>query len=541
MLKRVVAILVACLMLFSTVEFATTYQSSMQTQTYNYLKTYMNRYEKTKFNAVAKLGNLNTYKSALMDVEIVVNSKMKTKALYDPDTNKLSLLTHPAKIAKTETLIYGENIWHELTHKIENTQDELGALEGKLYAERNAKYMAYVASNALPVLEKMEADKKADSAKIAKYWDLFVKKMDEANALAEVKQYPPDYATMQDWFGFKANMDEILKFYVNGSAGIPIKNVLASKIQTNWAGSWVTEFGAMTLTQVGNKISGKYEYGEGTLIGTTSGNKLSGTWKETDDEGVFAFIIAKDGQSFTGTWTETKPDPSQGGSWDGEKAAAGQAVNTQPAPQPQVEPQTKPLVDWSGTWQTDFGTMTLTQVGAKITGKYDHQDGIVSGTASGNVFSGIWKESDDEGTMTFTLAPDEQSFTGTWVETKPSPSQPSNWNGSRTQSAAAATPQPVAPVAPPVKPLVDWSGVWQTDFGAMTLTQNGDKITGKYESQEGVVSGTISDNSFTGLWKETDDEGTFNFVISADGKSFTGTWKETSPNPSSGGNWNGHK
>lgn len=536
MLKRVLAILLACVMLLPSVTIATPYASSIPTQTLTHLKAYMNRYEKTKFNAVIKVGNIDIYKAALADVQVVIDSKLKTKAMYDADNNKLLLQKHPAKVSKTESVGVGEAVWSSLTRKIENEKDEMGALEGQAYVERNVKYMTYVIKNALPVLEKMEVDKKADAAKLTKYWDLFIKKMDEASALPEVKQYAVDSAALQDWFGYKVSSDDILSHYLNGAAGVNIKTALAGKVMVNWSGTWNTEFGVMTLKQTGSKVTGQYEYGDGVLNGSVSGGKLSGNWKENDDEGTFEFLIANDGQSFTGTWAETKPDPSSNGTWDGERSKPG-AV-TQPQPQPPSMPE--PLADWTGTWQTDYGVMILKQTGNSVTGSYAHQEGTVSGIASGYTFTGTWKESDDEGTMTFTIAADGKSFTGTWVETKPSPSQPASWNGQR-QADISAAPAPAPAPVPPSKPQFDWSGLWRTDYGNMTLTQVGDQITGTYESQEGKVNGTVNGNVFSGTWKETDDEGTFVFTLSSDERSFTGTWKETSPNPNSGGAWNGKR
>jgi hypothetical protein len=41
------------------------------------------------------------------------------------------------------------------------------------------------------------------------------------------------------------------------------------------------------MTQSGNNVSGSYSHDVGSLAGIVSGNTLSGTWTENDDEGTF--------------------------------------------------------------------------------------------------------------------------------------------------------------------------------------------------------------------------------------------------------------
>ena len=75
---------------------------------------------------------------------------------------------------------------------------------------------------------------------------------------------------------------------------------------------------------------------------------------------------------------------------------------------------------WSGTWETTYGPMTLTQTGRSVEGTYVHDDGHLTGTVEGNVLSARWDEAptragpSDAGPLQFTLAPDGQSFAGTW-------------------------------------------------------------------------------------------------------------------------------
>ena len=87
-----------------------------------------------------------------------------------------------------------------------------------------------------------------------------------------------------------------------------------------------------------------------------------------------------------------------------------------------VSPQA--VFDWSGTWDTNWGTMYLTQSLGKVTGTYEYDDGRIEGyiskNLSGNMVAGTWSEypsykpPDDAGDIEFAVSPDGSSFTGRW-------------------------------------------------------------------------------------------------------------------------------
>ena len=80
-----------------------------------------------------------------------------------------------------------------------------------------------------------------------------------------------------------------------------------------------------------------------------------------------------------------------------------------------------PGVNVTGTWSTDWNSMTLSQSGSAVTGTYDHDGGRIEGTFSGNTLTGRWSEAPsyagpmDAGTITWTFAADGKSFSGTWT------------------------------------------------------------------------------------------------------------------------------
>ena len=98
-----------------------------------------------------------------------------------------------------------------------------------------------------------------------------------------------------------------------------------------------------------------------------------------------------------------------------------------------------------------------------------------------------------------------------------------------------------------------WEGRFDSTFGELTFTADGDQVTGSYELCDGTLEGTASGADLSGEWTEDPDScppqelrgeeaftGTFDFTLDADGKSFRGTWafEDGSTDPT-GDTWEG--
>ena len=77
-----------------------------------------------------------------------------------------------------------------------------------------------------------------------------------------------------------------------------------------------------------------------------------------------------------------------------------------------------------------------------------------------------------------------------------------------------------------------WTGTWQlsSSWGEMTLTQDGNKVSGTYSyssGKSGIISGTVSGNIFSGEWIEPfyDAKGDFQFTMMSNGMSFGVKWR----------------
>lgn len=73
---------------------------------------------------------------------------------------------------------------------------------------------------------------------------------------------------------------------------------------------------------------------------------------------------------------------------------------------------------WAGTWDTNCGTMKLTQKDNEVTGRYDLNNnnnsytGIIKGIADGDMLRGTWSDDLGEGEFEFKLTPDKRNFKG---------------------------------------------------------------------------------------------------------------------------------
>ena len=80
---------------------------------------------------------------------------------------------------------------------------------------------------------------------------------------------------------------------------------------STWSGTWsssTTYWGTMTVKQSGASVEGTYTHDEGHIVGTISGNVLTGRWDEAPtrkgpkDAGAVILTLAAQGTSFSGDW-----------------------------------------------------------------------------------------------------------------------------------------------------------------------------------------------------------------------------------------------
>ena len=190
------------------------------------------------------------------------------------------------------------------------------------------------------------------------------------------------------------------------------------------------------------------------------------------------------------------------------------------------------IPDPSGTWDTDFGRMTLEVDGLAVRGSYERGNGRLSGIYDprGSAISGFWMEEPTHaspanfGPMVMLLASDGQSFQGQWGHGATDLSN--EWQGRRSSAA------PLAPSARPA-PGGGFAGEWQVGtHDVMILTVDGARVTGTYSPASTLMSGILSSDGLAlmGVWTQNptrslpEDAGQFVLRLAKDGGSWNGRW-----------------
>lgn len=164
--------------------------------------------------------------------------------------------------------------------------------------------------------------------------------------------------------------------------------------------------------------------------------------------------------------------------------------------------------DWTGTWNTNYGTMDLQQYGNSVTGTYTYSEGHIKGTANGNQLVGSWTEnSGTSGTFDFAIATDCNSFDGNW-RTTTSGSWSGHWTGTRT-SATSSPGSASSGTGTPTFSIEDLTGVWScNDGGKYYIRQLGNAIWWYGEAStnpvkwSNVAKGTISGSTINLEWAD---------------------------------------
>ncbi|MGE5405292.1 MAG: hypothetical protein ACM3PP_10205, partial [Candidatus Saccharibacteria bacterium] len=232
------------------------------------------------------------------------------------------------------------------------------------------------------------------------------------------------------------------------------------------------------------------------------------------DGGDLILFVSSDKKTLWGAWRI-----GSSGLWHFDLKSVKGSTNPEPP---------KPVISWSGTWNTTWGEMKLTQDGSNINGTYVHATGKISGTLNGRTFTGKWSEAPtytppyEAGDVVITISTDGKSMTGKWRYGTSGDWQ-TNWRGTRPDSGSSTNPPPSTGVA--------WTGTWTTSRGQLKLVQNGSVVTGTYNNGTGSISGTINGNVLSGSWAEApgytapDHAGNLEFSMNTGGRTFTGKWR----------------
>ncbi len=174
-----------------------------------------------------------------------------------------------------------------------------------------------------------------------------------------------------------------------------------------WGGTWETNCpgsncGQVNLVQTGNTVVGTYAGGEGTINGTVSGNRLSGSWTRAASSGSFDFWIEASGLNWHGNWNRTN-------AWCGHRSG-------------QTDISPCGVSTWYGVWTVDCaatdaavcGAMSLNQSGDSVGGTYAGGAGSISGVVRDIELTGTYARAGSSGVFKFFMTSDGQQFQGSW-------------------------------------------------------------------------------------------------------------------------------
>jgi hypothetical protein len=263
------------------------------------MKQFMQMFDKDGFAKVVDFGNLKTYRVRLDQCRFVVDPNLGALARYGPEKNVIYISKDPRKVTGAEATAWGETVWHEVTHAIEDSHGDDFTSSDKLHQERNTEYMAHVVKDALAALDDLELRAKAGASveQLRGRWDKFLSEMEAARKLPETLKFPPDLALMRKWFGFRADPDAVRNLYLtskafSGPQWANLRKALATPSfkPADWAGVWSgywMPYGDLTLSVSGFSVTGVWAYAakndhfEGTL--SPDATRMTGTWLQDTD------------------------------------------------------------------------------------------------------------------------------------------------------------------------------------------------------------------------------------------------------------------
>lgn len=221
---------------------------------------------------------------------------------------------------------------------------------------------------------------------------------------------------------------------------------------------------------------------------------------------------------------------------------------------------------YTGSWDSNFGKMKLTQSGNQVTGTTP--DGKISGTIKSYGLKAVWwrgggsyNPPTNGGEVVFYISPDCKQLAGDWRQGTDYDGY--KWNkGGWTATRIYSKPKPPSSPPPgysrqpdyiqhaggyglptystkPVASSYNWNGVWSTKTGNIRLTKTGtNSVEGSYTLNsskkgviQGIIKGTIKGNQIIGFWSEgptytaPKDAGEFYFTMAPDSNRFTGQYR----------------
>ncbi len=271
--------------------------------------------------------------------------------------------------------------------------------------------------------------------------------------------------------------------------------------EPSFDGVWQLADGVMELGQTGRMVFGTYTPSDGRIAGKIKDRTLTFTWSVDEDNsvgmittGTGEITISDDETWFTGSWKRDGEEESS--QWSGTRIGD------------RVISGTPPEIDycfWRGAWEIGDGPIVFSQDidSSVVTGEFirDGVHGTLEGEADGWALSFEWKSGEESGQGWFVMSHDMGAFTGLlegWIDSGEAELKGEFVSGRLRE---------------------DFAGVWQTEWGDMTISQDtrtgivgaemeSAKIAGR--TGQCKITGTVLGGSLSFDWTLITSAGTLN-------------------------------
>ena len=168
--------------------------------------------------------------------------------------------------------------------------------------------------------------------------------------------------------------------------------------------------------------------------------------------------------------------------------------------------------DYSGQWQTSFGSMVLAQDGDKVTGTYAYGTGAtMDGTCEKGRLNFLYHEQPATvGEGWFELDASGGRFSGRWREK--GKAAWGQWEGSKLGNVGGGR--------------LAFDGLFDTSFGRLRLVRDGDDVRGEYLGpRRGLIKGKVEKDRLVFDWAEGADKGDGWFAMLPNNSGVDGQWR----------------
>ncbi len=201
----------------------------------------------------------------------------------------------------------------------------------------------------------------------------------------------------------------------------------------------------------------------------------------------------------------------------------------------------------AGTYNSTEGAMTLRQQGDRVTGRYGNDNGELTGVLYDRTMDGFWIE--DSSARRCSTAKNgryywgrisieftDSGFSGQWGYCNDALT--SAWSGTRTSSPPRkAAPPPPAHNDDPftIREELNIEGTWGSTEGDIRFRQQGNRVSGRYGSDNGEIVGSLTSQIMQGYWIE--DSSSRRCSTAKNGRYYWGSIELTFDGDRFGGRW----